>query len=310
MYHNKGLFNLTLVVCMRSMKAFAPLMVSLSLGSFAGTASSAPGAAPDGSVEVQLIRNATVKIDFSGTTFLVDPMLSAKGEFPGFPGTYRSELRNPLVDLPFPTKDVLESVEAVVVTHTHTDHWDVAAQKAIPKNLPVFTQNEADAKLIRGQGFKDVRVLEGSATFNGVTLSKTGGQHGTDLWFADPARSEAMGPVMGVAFTAPEARTVYVAGDTVWRPEVDEALEKHKPDVVILNTGSALMSGFEQHPIIMGKQDTLQATKAAPNAIIVAVHMDVVNHMSLSRKELREFVHDKKIQGRVMIPEDGESMAF
>lgn len=285
-------------------------MVSLSLGTFAATAWSAPETPPDTSVEVQLIRNATVKIDFSGTTFLVDPMLSAKGEFPGFPGTYRSELRNPLVDLPFSVNDVLDSVDAVVVTHTHTDHWDEAAQKAIPKDLPVFTQNEADATMIRSQGFEDVRVLESSITFSGVTLSKTGGQHGSDLWFADPARSEAMGPVMGVVFSAPKAKTVYIAGDTVWRPEVDQALEQHKPDVVILNTGSAIMTGFEEHPIIMGKQDTLQATKAAPNAAIVAVHMDVVNHMSLSRKELREFVQETNIQDRVMIPEDGESMKF
>lgn len=296
---------------MYSIKAFAPLIVSLSLGTFAATAWSAPEtAATDTLVEVQLIRNATIKLDFSGTTFLVDPMLSAKGEFPGFPGTYRSELRNPLVDLPFSTKDVLNSVEAVIVTHTHTDHWDEAAQKAIPKNLPVFTQNEADAKMIRSQGFKDVRVLEGSTTFMGVKLSKTGGQHGSDLWFADSARSEAMGPVMGVVFSAPKAKTVYVAGDTVWRPEVDQALEQYKPDVVILNTGSAIMSGFEEHPIIMGKQDTLQAAKAAPKAAIVAVHMDSVNHMSLSREELREFVRETKIQDRVTIPEDGESMKF
>ena len=261
-------------------------------------------------VQVQQIRNATVKIDFSGTTFLVDPMLSAKGEFPGFPGTYRSELRNPLIDLPFSADQVLDSVEAVVVTHTHTDHWDEAAQKRIPKSMPVFVQNEADAKTIRGQGFKDVRVLKGSTTFNGVKLSKTGGQHGSDLWFADPARAEAMGPVMGVVFSAPKAKTVYVAGDTVWRPEVDQALKQYKPDVVILNTGSALMTGFEEHPIIMGKQDALHATKAVPNAAIVAVHMDSVNHMSLTRKELRAFVQENKIQDRVMIPEDGESMKF
>ncbi|MFD4120890.1 MBL fold metallo-hydrolase [Alcaligenes faecalis] len=292
------------------MKVLAPLMVSLSLGASVPTAWSAPETVTDTTVEVQLIRNATVKIDFSGTTFLVDPMLSAKGEFPGFPGTYRSELRNPLVDLPFSAKEVLDSVEAVVVTHTHTDHWDEAAQKAIPKDLPVFTQNEADAKMIRSQGFKDVRVLDGSTTFKGVKLSKTGGQHGTDLWFADPVRSEAMGPVMGVVFSAPQTKTVYVAGDTVWRPEVDQALEQHKPDVVILNTGSALMSGFEQHPIIMGKQDTLQATIAAPNAAIVAVHMDSVNHMSLSRKELSEFVKGQKIEKSVLIPADGESMKF
>ena len=133
---------------------------------YSGTNASTATASATNSVKVQQIRNATVKIDFSGTTFLVDPMLSAKGGFPGFEGTYRSELRNPLVDLPFSVDDVLNSVEAIVVTHTHTDHWDEAAQKQIPKNIPVFVQNEVDAKTIRGQGFKDVRVLKGSTTFN------------------------------------------------------------------------------------------------------------------------------------------------
>lgn len=207
-------------------------------------------------------------------------------------------------------KDVLHSVEAVVVTDTHLDHWDEAAQKEIPKNLPVFVQNEADATTIRGQGFKDVRVLKDSTTFNGVKLSKTGGQHGTDLLYTDAARAEFLGPVMGGVFSAPKAKTLYVAGDTVWRPEVDQALKQHQPDVVVLNTGSALLTGFEEHPIIMGKQDTLQAYKVAPKATIVAVHMDAVNHISLSRKELGEFVQENKIQDRVLIPKDGESLKF
>ena len=296
---------------LRSTAALSGIAMLIASGTaYSGTAASTSSGSVAITVQVQQIRNATVKIDFAGTTFLVDPMLSAKGAFPGFPGTYRSELRNPLVDLPFSADEVLKSVEAVVVTHTHTDHWDEAAQKQIPKNMPVFVQNDADAKTIRGQGFKDVRVLKGTTTFNGVKLSKTGGQHGTDLFYADPERAQMGGSVMGVVFSAPKAKTVYVAGDTVWRPEVDQALAQHKPDVVILNTGSALVSGFEEHPIIMGKQDTLQATKSAPKAAIVAVHMDSVNHMSLSRKELREFVQDNKIQDRVVIPEDGEVMKF
>lgn len=193
---------------------------------------------------------------------------------------------------------------------THLDHWDEAAQQQIPKNLPVFVQNDADAKTIRGQGFEDVRVLKDSTTFNGVKLSKTGGQHGSDLLYADPSRAKLLGPVMGVVFSAPKSKTVYLAGDTVWRPEVDLALRKFQPDVVILNTGTALLTGFEEHPIIMGKQDTLQAYKAAPKAAIVAVHMDAVNHMSLSRKELREFVLQNKIKDRVLIPEDGAVIKF
>lgn len=297
---------------MNSMKTLRSLLLALSLGASAAVwaAPETPAKTSAASVEVQQIRNATVKIDFAGTTFLVDPMLSPQGAFPGFEGTYRSELRNPLVELPLSVKDVLHSVEAVVVTHTHLDHWDEAAQQQIPKNLPVFVQNEADAKTIRGQGFQDVRVLKDSTTFKGVTLRKTGGQHGSDLLYADAARAEFLGPVMGVVFSAPQSKTVYLAGDTVWRPQVDQALKQHQPDVVILNTGSAILTGFEQHPIIMGKQDTLQATKAAPKAAIIAVHMDAVNHMSLRRQELADFVQQNKIQDRVRIPKDGESIKF
>src|SRR3546814_6490581 len=49
-------------------------------------------------VQLQQIRNATLKITYADTTFLIDPMLSKKGSYPGFEGTYRSQLRNPLVD--------------------------------------------------------------------------------------------------------------------------------------------------------------------------------------------------------------------
>src|SRR3546814_9379413 len=46
-------------------------------------------------VQLQQIRNATLKITYADTTFLIDPMLSKKGSYPGFEGTYRSQLRNP-----------------------------------------------------------------------------------------------------------------------------------------------------------------------------------------------------------------------
>ena len=54
-------------------------------------------------------------------------MLSVKGAYPGFDDTYRSELRNPLVELPMSVDEVIDGVDAVVVTHTHLDHWGNAA---------------------------------------------------------------------------------------------------------------------------------------------------------------------------------------
>ncbi|KAF9145297.1 hypothetical protein BGX30_009725 [Mortierella sp. GBA39] len=261
------------------------------------------------SVQIQHIRNATVKIKYGNTTFLVDPMLARKDAYPGFEGTYRSHLRNPMIELPMPVEDVMEGVDAVIVSHTHLDHWDDAAQELLPKDIPLFAQDEVDAQTIRAQSFTDVRILGEDTVFNGVRLAKTGGQHGTDSMYSSRELADILGKVMGIVFQAPGSKTVYVAGDTVWDSDVDQTLAEFNPDVIILNTGDARLTGFDDS-IIMGKDDTLHAHQAAPNATIIAVHMDAINHTALSREDLREFVQQKNIQDRVLIPADGESLKF
>lgn len=266
--------------------------------------------ARESSHHIQQIRNATIKVTYGETTFLIDPMLADQGAYPGFPNTYRSELRNPLVGLPMAVGDVIEGADAVIVTHTHLDHWDDAARKLLPKELPLFVQNAADAEMIRSQGFKDVRILDGQAEFGGVTLHKTGGQHGSDTLYAIPELAKALSEIMGVVFEAEGQETTYVVGDTVWRNEVVQSLERFQPDVVVLNAGAAEFTGFEGDPIIMGKEDTLRVHRALPKADIVAVHMDAVNHMTLSREELAEYVHKEGIEDHVLIPADGEVISF
>jgi len=298
-----------------TMKTLASsLAVALSL-SIAATFAQAQPASVDATapaateaVQLQQIRNATVKITYGDTTFLVDPMLAKKGTYPGFEGTYRSNLRNPLVDLPMSEQEVLAGIDAVIVTHTHLDHWDDAAQELLPKDIPLFVQNLADALMIRGQGFTNVRVLS-RAEFNGVTLSQVGGQHGTDEMYAVAELATALGEAMGVVFQSPGYDTLYLVGDTIWRDEVDMALEDYGPQIVLINAGYAMMNGFDGS-IIMGKEDVLRATQAAPDATIVATHMDAINHMALTREELREYVQEQGIADRVEIPEDGATLNF
>lgn len=295
---------------LKTLASSLALALSLTTGAaFAQTQTADSLPSITASAQLQQIRNATVKITYADTTFLIDPMLSKKGIYPGFEGTYRSTLRNPLVELPMSEKDVIAGADAVIVTHTHLDHWDDAAQKLLPKDIPLFTQNEADATLIRDQGFTHVRVLSDKVEFGGVTLTKTGGQHGTDEMFASPEVAKALGPAMGVVFEAPGHKTLYLVGDTIWRDEVDQALAQYDPQIIVINAGYATMNGYEGS-IIMGKEDVLRASQAAPNATIVATHMDAINHMFQSRQELREYVQEKRIQHRVEIPEDGATVKF
>ena len=97
------------------------------------------------------IRNATGKILFNGLTLLVDPILAPKGEYPGFDianTLERKLMRNPLVELPEPVEKILKDIDAVIITHTHLDHWDPVAAKVVPKHIPVFVQHAADKKLL------------------------------------------------------------------------------------------------------------------------------------------------------------------
>lgn len=297
---------------MRFAKISSSLALAVSLAFTSAVALAQPAGAsatPDEQVQLQQVRNATVKITYADTTFLIDPMLAKKGTYPGFEGTYRSELRNPLVELPMSAEDVLAGVDAVIITHTHLDHWDDAAQQMVPKDLPLFVQNESDAAIIRGQGFGDVRILKDQAEFGGVTLSRTGGQHGTDTMFATPGLAESLGVAIGVVFEAPGHKTLYLVGDTIWRDEVDQALTRYKPEVIVLNAGYAQVTGYEG-AIIMGKEDVLRATQALPEATVVATHMDAINHMGQSRKELQAYAQEKGIEDRVEIPEDGAVVKF
>lgn len=283
------------------------LALSLALGGAPAAAAEPTASAP--TVQIQQIRNATLKLEYAGRTFLVDPMLGARGAYPGFKGTYNQHLRNPLVELPIPAAEVMRGVDAVVVTHTHLDHWDGGEHAFVPKDLPIFVQHQADAEQVRGQGYRDVRVIEGSAEFEGVRLTRTGGQHGTDAMFAVEPVAGLLGQAMGVVFQAPGAATVYVVGDTTWHGEVEQALAAFKPDVVVLNTGDARVLGFTGS-IIMGRDDVLRAARAAPGAAIVATHMDAINHMTLSREVLRDHVRQNGLEDRVRVPADGETMAF
>ncbi|ABP58740.1 MBL fold metallo-hydrolase [Enterobacter sp. 638] len=259
-------------------------------------------------MKITQIRNATQIITYAGRRFLIDPMLAAKDAYPGFPGTARAEIRNPMVDLPFDVETILD-VDAIIVTHTHDDHWDRAAIERIGKDKPIYVQNDSDADLLRSQGFHNLTVMTENSRFGDVQLSKThGGQHGTDRAYAVPELAERLGEACGVVFRHPDEKTLFIAGDTIWRADVAAELQKQQPDVVVLNAGYAHIIGFG--PIIMGQEDVLNVHFLLPQARIVATHMEAINHCLLTRSALREYADANQMSDVLSIPQDGETVIF
>ncbi|XZG69358.1 MBL fold metallo-hydrolase [Chitinibacteraceae bacterium HSL-7] len=256
---------------------------------------------------VQLVRSATIKLDYGDLALLVDPMLAAQHAYAGLPGTRNSHLRYPTSALTMPVDEAIR-VDAVIVTHTHPDHWDEAARALLPRDMPLFAQHPADAAAIGADGFSDVRLLDEGAHFGPVRLRRTGGQHGSDAIMA--VIGDRLGEVCGVVFERDGYPTVYVAGDTVWHDEVERAIARYRPDVIVLNAGYAQIDGMDG-AIIMGKEDLERAHRLAPHATVLAVHVDAVNHGMQDRGDLAGFIAARGLPPeRVRVPANGERCVF
>ena len=250
-------------------------------------------------MKVQLIRNATMKITYADKTVLTDPVLSAKHSLPSFAGLEN----NPTVNLPFPVQDILNGLDGVIVSHDHPDHMDSTAISLLPGDTPVFCQ-PSDEKRIASEGFQNVLPVESARNWESITLTRTEGKHGQGK------TGKMMGPVSGFLFQADTEPTLYWVGDSIWCEEVQNVIASYNPDIIITHSGGAAFS-HDAAPIIMDGKQTVNAAIAAPEAFIVAVHMEALDHCRVTRTMLRDMADNSGISpSRLLIPEDGETISF
>jgi L-ascorbate metabolism protein UlaG (beta-lactamase superfamily) len=235
---------------------------------------------------ITLVRSATVIVEHGGKRILVDPMLDDAGARPAIENT-ANPVRNPTVPLPWPAEEVVRGIDAVVVTHRHRDHFDGRAEELVPRNVPVFCQ-PPDEDALRALGF-DARPVEGEIEWSGIRITRTPARHGHG------AIADALGPVSGFCLD-----DLYLAGDTVWYEDVEETIERHRPRIAVVNAAGAEF--LEGGLIVMGIDDVREVATQVP--IVVAVHLEALNHCFLSRAELRAALPE------VLVPDDGETLVL
>ena len=257
----------------------------------------------------QQIRGATSIITFREKKFLIDPFLAPKGICPPVPSPYNN-FSNPLVELPLPVSEII-AVDAVIVTHMHHfDHFDDHAAKTLPKAMPMFVQSEKEAYDMSMLGFTNVTTLtDTGVAFDDVTLYRTEALHGDGVTAAYYYQKFGLpSEACGVVFQAAGEKTFYAAGDTLWYDGIRRTIEKHQPDVIALNAANAQM--YDGTPILMGVDGVREVALAAPDAILIATHMDAVNHARVTREDLRRFSMANGLEHRLHIPEDGEIVSL
>lgn len=285
----------------------------------------AMGTAPKDSIVYHFYRNASAKLTYAGLTILLDPMLSPKGALPSFAGI----ASNPTVELPVPIAEIIDGIDAVIVSHLHEDHFDDAAARALPKDIPILTpHNASDVTIgdpstrtmfkaqIEAKGFTNVREIArgetGSTTFRGITLHQVYGRHGKG------SIGDVLGNVNGIVLQAPGEPTIYWAGDTVLDDdgEIEAVLSRFKPDIVIAHTGGPLIEAFSPEILLMDADQGLRffnmAANANPNVQAIAVHMEALDHCFSTRANLKTALQTStsKLPKRLVIPGDGDVVSF
>lgn len=250
-------------------------------------------------MEIHFMRHATLAVSINGVNVLVDPMFSPEKALDPIPDTPNPQ-RNPLVDLPLDDRSLgqlMEGIDGVLVTHTHFDHWDARARELLPKDIPVFCQPQ-DEQRFHKAGFTLTKPVESEYDWKSIKIIRTGGQHGTG------EIGQRMGLVSGFILRGENQPSLYIAGDTIWCSEVEQALMQHQPEVVVVNAGAAqFLTG---DPITMTAEDVVQVCKRLPGARVIAVHMEAINHCLLTRRELAEKLRQVGLEAQVEIPREGE----
>ena len=249
-------------------------------------------------MKLQLIRSATLRITYGNHCFLIDPYFAEKFSRP----TYAGKSNNPLVDLPFSTTEIMTGVEMVLVSHLHSDHFDPAAQEFISKEIPILCQSEDETK-IKQMGFKYVYPINEKYEWNGIQIHRIPGKHGTGDVLQD------MGITSGFIFEANQEPIIYWAGDTILYDEVSEVIIKRKPNIIITHSCGAEWGDHVK--ILMDEIQTIEVCKMNPQSIVIATHMEAVDHATVSRDTLREYARNNGIKDeQLIIPTDGESLNF
>ncbi|MDO4621752.1 MAG: MBL fold metallo-hydrolase [Eubacteriales bacterium] len=255
-------------------------------------------------MEINFYRNCTMKIRYGGKTFLVDPMFRGKGVTHKLATVLYPE-KGPLTDLPVSKEEIMEGVDAILLTHLHPGHFDQEAADCIPKDIPFFVQNLNDKDLSRKYGMNKKQTINMTLMthLDDIDIFRVSVRHGDG-----PIQHvlNTMQNSSGIVLRKKGEKTLFITGDTVYCSGL-EAGFGYNPDVIIAYLGHAY--GENMH-LTMGCEDLEKVHTAAPKAKLVAVHMETFENQELTRREVKAYAEARGFRDSLLVPENGETLHF
>lgn len=252
-------------------------------------------------MKIQLIRNACMIIHHNNQKILVDPCLAGKGTLMPYTFFRSKPRRNPVVDLPVNAAQALEQVTAGLITHCrygHFDHLDKKGAAFLAEiKVPVYC-NQRDEAFLKKRSIHAIPIQRNrKSEFLDGTITLFPTKHGYGI------TGMLMMQGAGYYIELPGEKSLYISGDTVMTRTVRKVLNDFRPDIAVLNSGTATLDFGK--PILMPIGEQLDFIKTAPGKVI-AVHMDAFDHCTTSRERLMDLILKEGLSDKVIIPCDGE----
>lgn len=155
----------------------------------------------------------------------------------------------------------LGRLDAIVVTHEHYDHCDLDAlvSGGVDLATPLFGPGTVTA-IAEGKGFTNLHTIEAweSATVGGLTVTATPGQHGVhEVTFVLQA----------------DGRTVFVGGDSLYIPELDEIPRRFgKIDLAILPVNGLCARQANMMQLVMDAEQAAALTAVLDPTVALPQH--------------------------------------
>lgn len=193
---------------------------------------------------VYFIGNATLLIRYAGFTILTDPTFVHMHEKVNLGyGLKSKRLTNPALDI-----RNLPSIDLIVLSHFHGDHFDQAAQRDLDKSLPIVTTPHS-AKELNKRGFNNTHKLDKwqSVSFSKgdakIVITATPGRHGPlPISMLLPS---VMGSVLDFQGPNNNLFRLYITGDTLVYGQIKEIAKRYNDvDIALLHLGGTRIMGI------------------------------------------------------------------
>ncbi|MEU4426987.1 MBL fold metallo-hydrolase [Actinoplanes sp. NPDC024001] len=193
---------------------------------------------------VTFVGNATTLLRLGAFTLLTDPAFGPAGSrvHLGY-GAWTRRLLDPALgyaDLP--------PLDGILLSHLHGDHFDGAARRVLPRDLPIITTTQAQRRL-RRRSFSAVRGLptwdaeEWRRDGQVLRVTALPGRHGPGL--VDRLLPDVMGSLVEWEVEGERRLRLYITGDTLYRPFLGEIRERcGEPDVMLIHLGGTRLLGL------------------------------------------------------------------